>query len=519
MYFSKQTIELAIDSIANVGHSFSRTTGNADLLSYYLILKKLNVSHTEWQAKSTIFSDSESILKSLWQLGGLFEHNENPGKKCCLLFSSFSKRSELVDSYFYNKGTEFYKLASRVKDTIDNTAADYLLDKGQGDTYRFKSNVVSILKNNYSKKFNVESIAIWVFRYHDFFSEISINEIVALFLSEFNIDNDEARELFYLPKSITVKYESFYIDPMYIRHYLNAEIICEILPSKLQTNYDFYSKTKDILSYDNYRGAMKTDKILSLLDKNLQLIITGVPGTGKSHTINELKNHYDEVSIIQFHQSYSYQEFILGKTILNGNVKIEKGTLLKFLDSMLPDKKYLLVLDEINRGNISSVFGEALYALDRGNKIKLTNDVELVLPSNLHILGTMNTADRSIAIIDFAIRRRFIFVELLPDYNLIDQNIKIEGVEILGDLLKLINEKIIQQFENEDYILGHSYFLGTNVDSIEDVYDILHYKIFPMIIEYSHGDKSVLFNIFSETFIKSPPEKLIVEIKKFINKD
>lgn len=518
MFISESSIKQAIDLLSSVNHNFTRTTGNADLLSYFLILKKINISDTHWVEKSTLFGDSAKTLHTLWLLGGVFSQNETPLKKCCLLISSFSKRQNIKDSDFYNKGTEFKSLAGRVKDSVDNTAADYLLDKGRNDTYRLKSDVLKIVKDNYSSKFSLEAIVVWIYREYLFENKVSLDELKKTFAAEFNLSEDEIRKLFNTSNVLKLDWQDEAIDFTILRDYLGISKICEISKNVEAESYNFYKDTPSTFSiYNGIQMKNTPEKIKNLLEKNKQVILTGVPGTGKSYTINSLRNDYDEVKIIQFHQNYTYQDFIIGKTIKDGNIQIEKGALLEFVDSIEPEKNYLLVLDEINRGNISSIFGETLYALDRGNKIKLEKGYELLLPNNLHILGTMNTADRSIAIVDFAIRRRFLFIGLAPDYDLIDREVKIDDKEVLGSFLKRINEEIFDYFENSDYLLGHSYFLSIPIKSINDVYDILHYKIIPMLIEYAHGDKSSLSQIFPETLLKANADDLLAEIEDFLN--
>jgi len=524
LFFSQETVLAAITALVSIEHNFTRTTGNADLLSYYLILKKLNMSCTQWTDKSIVFEDKEKTLASLWQLGGLFSESENAKKKCCLLFSSFSKKTTMSSTYFYNQGTEFPKLAGRFKDTVDNTAADYLLDKGLNDTYRFKSDVISIILNNYTKKFSLDALAIWTYRTLQFEKTKSLQEIKKQFIDEFKINSEDSRKLFETSNIINHTFQDSPINHKTIRTFLNSQDICEISHVNILNNHNFNPSNLDFKSlYNGAHMINDSTKVKSLLDKSKQVVLTGVPGTGKSHMIEQLREFYDDIKIVQFHQNYSYQDFIIGKTIESGDVVVKKGELLSFIESLETDKRYLLVLDEINRGNLSSIFGEALYALDRGNMINVgkelasDNQYELSIPDNLHILGTMNSADRSIAIIDFAIRRRFLFVELKPDYDLIDRHVKINDEEILGNFLRLINEKIISFFENSDYLLGHSYFLTLSEPSIEDIYDILHYKIIPMLIEYDHGEQTAISHIFPEGLLNANSDELIEQIKAFIN--
>lgn len=522
MYLSEQTIIQAIDFLSNVKHNFTKTTGNADILSYYLILKKLGVSNSEWLNKEQIFNDKELIKLALWQLGGMFSESETPDKRCCLFLSSFCKRNEIEAKHFNNQGTPFNNLTGRLKDTIDNSIVNYLLDKGPEDTYRFKVDVTSRVKQNYMKPFPIVAVSVWVFRNLNFNKKLTTESILDIFINEFRLSPTEAREIFEYSNRPIISYEPLPIDYSIIRDVLNVSGIVEITSSSNVNKFNFNTHINQIKSlYSGYGMKNDYEKIGSLLDRNKQVILTGVPGTGKSHTIEKVSHFYKDVKKIQFHQNYTYQQFILGKTIKEGTVFIEEGDLLEFISKIKLEEdltsKFLLVLDEINRGNISSIFGEALYALDRGNEIVIENGYKLSLPDNLHILGTMNTADRSIAIVDFAIRRRFLFVDLHPDYDLIDQLAKLDGEEVLGNFLKKINDKVLEYFENDDYLLGHAYFLGFESITINDVYDILHYRIIPILVEYSYGDKSSITNMFPENLVHSSSENLLEQIKLFVN--
>ncbi|MDT1779047.1 AAA family ATPase [Acinetobacter baumannii] len=151
-------------------------------------------------------------------------------------------------------------------------------------------------------------------------------------------------------------------------------------------NLEKYAKELRMI---NHELKVDSNLILEVLDKYKQVILTGVPGVGKSYFINKLRGDFD-ITFIQFHQNYSYQDFIVGKTINNGSVSSVEGDLIKAIEKARSnsDKKILLVLDEINRGNISSIFGELMYLLDRGNNsiyIEHLNK-QINLPDNLYIL-------------------------------------------------------------------------------------------------------------------------------------
>ena len=200
---------------------------------------------------------------------------------------------------------------------------------------------------------------------------------------------------------------------------------------------------------------------------------------------------------ITFHQSYSYEEFVEGiRPKLDGDVggiayEIKDGIFKELCSvaSQDPDNKYLLIIDEINRGNIAKIFGELITLLEDGKRETMSvrlpySQDSFTVPKNLYVLGTMNTADRSIALLDIALRRRFEFVELMPKNELLSSNIEGTGLS-LAKLLEQLNQKISIMIDR-DHQIGHSYLM--EIDSLKSLNRAWYKKILPLIQEYFYND-------------------------------
>lgn len=257
--------------------------------------------------------------------------------------------------------------------------------------------------------------------------------------------------------------------------------------------------------------------IFDILMNKEQIVLTGVPGVGKSRytkTLTESGKFADSLTI-QFHANYSYEDFI-GAEVLRSEdggtyVTTKQGVFLKYIEKVKsdPDKsnKYLLVIDELNRGNIAEIFGESILALDRNYEASLSKEYEdvgtLSIPHNLYIVATMNTSDRNIAFLDLAIRRRFAFVPLLPNYDFLSEEVIFQDFD-LGNILKQINQRIIDTLKDSELILGQSYFIpktnesGKYIWKANDFKNQFNFVLLPTLREYSFNNASAIGSIVGE---------------------
>ena len=243
----------------------------------------------------------------------------------------------------------------------------------------------------------------------------------------------------------------------------------------------------------------------TLLEDKRQIIFQGPPGTGKTYVAQRLAEHLagssDRVTIVQFHPSYAYEDFVQGfRPMLDDEGRAsftltDGRPLLEAADGARPkpNERHFLIIDEINRGNLAKVFGELYFLLEyRDKKIRLQYErkKKFELPENLYVIGTMNTADRSIALVDLALRRRFYFVSFDPHEppikGLLARWLAEEaapGMEWVADVVAKANE----QLDSRHAAIGPSYFMKKGLDE-EDVKRIWRHSVMPYIEEHLFGE-------------------------------
>ena len=284
------------------------------------------------------------------------------------------------------------------------------------------------------------------------------------------------------------------------------DIIREENPITTKKKVESYSKEK--LLDEVYMNENNYDMLTSVLKNKKNIILQGPPGVGKTFAAKRLaysiinEKNDNQVEFVQFHQNYSYEDFMMGYKPTDTGFKLENGVFYKFCKKAEnnPNKDFFFIIDEINRGNLSKIFGELLMLIEKGyreTKIALAySNIPFSVPENLYIIGMMNTADRSLAMIDYALRRRFSFFELEPGYDtegfLKYQNtLENKTFNKLINLIKELNTNIINDKSlGKGFCIGHSYFCEQENCSDEWLQAVIKFDILPMLSEYWFDDSN-----------------------------
>lgn len=279
-----------------------------------------------------------------------------------------------------------------------------------------------------------------------------------------------------------------------------------------------FSYIKSDFLDDVFMSEEEYEKLKTILNYKKNVILQGAPGVGKTYAAKRLaysligEKNAERVKMVQFHQSYSYEDFIMGFRPSDIGFELRKGTFYNFCKRAELDavNDYFFIIDEINRGNLSKIFGELFMLLEndkRGASLQLVySDEKFSIPDNLYIIGMMNTADRSLAMLDYALRRRFAFFELQPGFDTdgfktYQSNINNRKLDNLIACVKNLNYAIAtDESLGEGFCIGHSYFCNLTPESVNDqvISNIVEYELIPLLKEYWF-DEPTLVREWSES--------------------
>jgi 5-methylcytosine-specific restriction protein B len=301
----------------------------------------------------------------------------------------------------------------------------------------------------------------------------------------------------------------------FLKHVQNGATVDENVDDDNKKSRRPYS-AEDLVATGVFLTAEEIDQILGRLETKKAMILQGPPGVGKTFLARKLayalmkEVDHERLEMVQFHQSYSYDDFVRGYRPLDskaGGFGIQNGVFYDFCQKAIndPDREYVFIIDEINRGNLSSIFGELLMLIEadkRGPDFAVPliyhnpDEPRFYVPQNLYLIGLMNLADRSLATMDYALRRRFVFITLQPQYEserfrnwLLERSMKPELVNLIVTRISELNRQIKDDpLLGENYQIGHSYFTprGDNFAGLDIKWyrSVIRTEIVPVLKEY-----------------------------------
>lgn len=376
---------------------------------------------------------------------------------------------------------------------------------------KFKYDYVKLLKSMAldSQTVNCVALTIWSHRFTQFEQKETVRELCDEFQRAYKLDVDEMNAFFNRAQNFDIEYSDTIYDAAAIRQLIDnvPESIWTVINDPSGTGYyvkwfaeDYSFSTRPIDTQEVSIGLIK-----GLLNSYNQVILEGPPGTSKSYYAQEIAKDYDEVIHVQFHPQYTYQNFVGGYVVVKTDVVYRPGVILNLLDNYDENKKYLIVIDEFNRANVSQVLGEVIQCMDRTQSVSIEADGKMraiTLPSNIHIIATLNTTDRTLGTIDYAIKRRFVSVYCAPEPRVLMDLCPSANFISLCDLLTRLNKKLVDVTGSKDLAVGHAIFLSDNVKvsdkyvwGFEDFRILYNYKILPLIEDYCSNNREMIEDV------------------------
>ena len=277
-----------------------------------------------------------------------------------------------------------------------------------------------------------------------------------------------------------------------------------------EVSYPSYGKVKYL--NEVYMDEISYNTLVGLVLNKKNVILQGAPGVGKTYAAKRLAYSImgvkdpHRVMMIQFHQSYSYEDFIMGFRPSEKGFELKRGAFYNFCKAAEIDSEneYFFIIDEINRGNLSKIFGELFMLIEsdkRGVELQLLySDEKFSVPDNVYIIGMMNTADRSLAMMDYALRRRFAFYEMKPGFNTegfreYRTGLNNRKFDNLIQCVEQLNATIARDESlGEGFCIGHSYFCNLKEVNDQALSAIVEYELIPLLKEYWFDEPAIVKN-------------------------
>lgn len=509
-YISTATIKKAYEELASLDYS------NQSILHIFFILKGIGINNLKYEDVDII---KRQGIPYAQDLSGLFSDLEKQPEKCDFI------NPFMMNEWRTNPTEKLNKwVSSRIKNNIIGGATTWrkiIMQDTNGD-FKFVFDYIEQIKEvtiDDSGKIPLEAIAIWANRFTEFDEKVSVTKIIDSFLNRYHFNQNEKNELFRITSHIkNVTYENDLHDTEAIRQLIGApKGLSDWELSKPVTGTIELANT--IMRRFNMSTINKVDTalLMRILKYYHQLILSGPPGTSKSYLCGEVSRNYDETFHVQFHPQYSYQQFVGGYVVDGTEVHYKNGLMLDIIENATVNdsKKYLIIIDEINRANTSQVFGDLIQCLDRNNKVDITCDgvqKEYSIPKNIDIIGTMNTTDRTIGALDYALKRRFLDVYCGSNPQVLAEMCPNNGFISLSDFLEKINANLYDALKNREMCIGHAMFLNEAYKGDDGKFNwdfesfelLFNYKIVPLVEEYCYGNQEQIYEILGDKL----PERL-----------
>ncbi len=532
-YLSDTTISDSYSALSNISFKY-----NSELFTV-LILKHAGISQHDYLDLSAE-STKRDFLEATRQLAYLFISDD-------YLKEKYNFINPLAMNDWGKNPTEPLQMWSTLR-LINNVTgggrqwkAIVTNDPDNPHLIKLKHNYLEFFRDM-EDKVPLDALSIWCVRFNEFTYEVPLSNIITNFNSYFNITEEEKTSVFSTTTRIRLEYVGERVTSHFVRSLIGNHEKNPNWIERFETEDNETPATQNsLIQYSDgnlsqqSRTTLSIDFYKGLINKAKQAIFMGPPGTSKSFLAKGLSERYNAVNRIQFHPQYSYQDFIGGKILENGNLQDRKGELIKFIEEAISDesseKEYLLIIEEINRANVSQVFGEMIQLLDRGESLKLSfngEEKDYYLPDNLKIIGTMNTTDRTVGRIDYAIKRRFYQIYCKPDIGVLIDKAKIEGNDFsIADLLAKINQNLFSVLSNKEMVIGHAIFLNDYVYSseiekyvwpVDDFEHLFNFVVVPLIEDYCNGNTDLIMSVIGEKlYNQQTGEEFVQVIKEFLS--